>query len=631
MKPLEKFLKKQSSTLARGGFSDKSRQLQNGLKRRCSVSKILPSFLKDSPSEIEISSLKAESEDCSTPSVVSPPDTLWLDLPPALDLKSPSFSSEDLSPGFIPHTFWEATLAPLLSPSTPEALLSRVLDSLTGTGSTGPAIATDAVLDDFILTHSVFLPADQLLHTLHERFCASGLESTDDIQKEKQAVLTVAVRYMETYKDILPEEEQLFQGFKELSLLAEKDMPLYPNLVNDTLMFLQLVEETQTKVAEDSDLLKKRVKPLFRHFRRIDSCLQPREAFRGSDEIFCRVYTPNHSYVTIRGRLSATVQEILSSVSEKLLHSEDQCIPEEELILVAVTSSGEKILFKPDEDCVFTTLGVNTNLFACSKESLDSLVPLPEQTPLSPGDTEVHSMEADEVANQLTLFDWELFTCIHESEFVSYVFRNDGNKKATANLELLLQRCSEVQHWVATEMLLSEALGKRVQLLKKFIRTAEICLQNQNFLSFFAIVMGLDNSAVSRLRLTWEKLPEKLKKLFKRFENVTDPCRNHKSYREFISKMKPPVIPFVPLVLKDITFLHESRKTFQNGLVNFEKMHTLADTLRAVRRYRSIPLTLDMESMPVPPQRKAYIRQLQVIDNPNLLSDLSLKLEPNSI
>lgn len=29
-----------------------------------------------------------------------------------------------------------------------------------------------------------------------------------------------------------------------------------------------------------------------------------------------------------------------------------------------------------------------------------------------------------------------------------------------------------------------------------------------------------------------------------------DPCRNHKSYREVISKMKPPVIPFVPLILK---------------------------------------------------------------------------------
>lgn len=29
-----------------------------------------------------------------------------------------------------------------------------------------------------------------------------------------------------------------------------------------------------------------------------------------------------------------------------------------------------------------------------------------------------------------------------------------------------------------------------------------------------------------------------------------DPCRNHKTYREVLAKMKPPLIPFIPLILK---------------------------------------------------------------------------------
>uniref|UniRef100_A0ACB8EV76 Uncharacterized protein n=1 Tax=Sphaerodactylus townsendi TaxID=933632 RepID=A0ACB8EV76_9SAUR len=49
----------------------------------------------------------------------------------------------------------------------------------------------------------------------------------------------------------------------------------------------------------------------------------------------------------------------------------------------------------------------------------------------------------------------------------------------------------------------------------------------------------------------FEKLPGKFKNLFRKFENLTDPCRNHKSYREVLSRMKPPVIPFVPLILKE--------------------------------------------------------------------------------
>eukprot|EP00069_Balaena_mysticetus_P021246 bmy_13557T0 len=127
-----------------------------------------------------------------------------------------------------------------------------------------------------------------------------------------------------------------------------------------------------------------------------------------------------------------------------------------------------------------------------------------------------------------------------------------------------------------------------------------------------------------------EKLPGKFKNLFRKFENLTDPCRNHKSYREVISKMKPPVIPFVPLILKDLTFLHEGSKTLVDGLVNIEKLHSVAERVRTVRKYRSRPLCLDMEASPHHLQTKAYVRQFQVIDNQNLLFELSYKLEANS-
>uniref|UniRef100_G1QM69 Rap guanine nucleotide exchange factor like 1 n=1 Tax=Nomascus leucogenys TaxID=61853 RepID=G1QM69_NOMLE len=364
----------------------------------------------------------------------------------------------------------------------------------------------------------------------------------------KQACLAMLLHFLDTYQGLLQEEEGAGHIIKDLYLLIMKDESLYQGLREDTLRLHQLVETVELKIPEENQPPSKQVKPLFRHFRRIDSCLQTRVAFRGSDEIFCRVYMPDHSYVTIRSRLSASVQDILDSVTEKLQYSEEPAGREDSLILVAVL------------------------------------------------------------------------------EFVDYVFHGERGRRETANLELLLQRCSEVTHWVATEVLLCEAPGKRAQLLKKFIKIAALCKQNQDLLSFYAVVMGLDNAAVSRLRLTWEKLPGKFKNLFRKFENLTDPCRNHKSYREVISKMKPPVIPFVPLILKDLTFLHEGSKTLVDGLVNIEKLHSVAEKVRTIRKYRS----LDMEASPHHLQTKAYVRQFQVIDNQNLLFELSYKLEANS-
>uniref|UniRef100_A0A8C5IDL6 Rap guanine nucleotide exchange factor like 1 n=1 Tax=Junco hyemalis TaxID=40217 RepID=A0A8C5IDL6_JUNHY len=359
---------------------------------------------------------------------------------------------------------------------------------------------------------------------------------------------------------------------QELYLLIMKDTSLYHELEDEIIKLHQLVETVELKVADETPPPNKQVKPLFRHFRRIDSCLQTRVAFRGSDEIFCRVYMPDHSYVTIRSRLSASVQDILASVTEKLQYSEEQSARGDALILVTMASSGEKAVLQPSEECVFTTLGINSHLFACTRDTFDSLVPLPEEIQVVPGDTEIHRAEPEDVANHLTAFHWELFRCIHEVEFVDYVFHGERGRRETANLELLLQRCSEVQHWVGTELLLCEALGKRAHLLKKLIKIAAICKQNQDMLSFYAIVIGLNNAAISRLRLTWEKLPGKFKNLFRKFENLTDPCRNHKTYREVLAKMKPPLIPFVPLILKDLTFLHEGSKTLLDGLVNVEKL-----------------------------------------------------------
>uniref|UniRef100_A0A3B4UY55 Rap guanine nucleotide exchange factor like 1 n=1 Tax=Seriola dumerili TaxID=41447 RepID=A0A3B4UY55_SERDU len=400
-----------------------------------------------------------------------------------------------------------------------------------------------------------------------------------DAAERKQAVLNVAFRYLDTYRELLQEEGELFIVWSQ----ATRKSVLI-------LLYVCVVSSEEEKESR-----KKQVRPLFRHFRRIDACLQPREAFRGSDEIFCRVYTPDHSYVTIRSRLSCRVGEILALVREKLQYSEDQPVLPGNLILVAVTSAGEKAVFRPSDEAVFTTLGVNTHLFTCEPSELESLLPLPEEIHWTPGDSKLHDMSAEEVANQLVVFDWELFSCVHEVEFVCYVFHGEQSRWRPLNLELVLQRCSEVQHWVATEILQCQSLPKRIQLLRKFIKIAALCKQQQDLLSFLAVVLGLDNPAVSRLRLTWEVghspvMDGSLILLIDRFGIcfLQDPSRNHKSYRDLITSLRPPLIPFTPLLLK----------------------------------------AMDTETSPSHLQTKAYVRQLQVIDNQNLLFDMSCKLEP---
>ncbi|KAM9843510.1 rap guanine nucleotide exchange factor-like 1 [Aulostomus maculatus] len=664
MKPLEKFLKKQTTALTRaggfvGGVADKASGGSGASRRRASLSRVVPFFRETSPESGQAREVfSPDSED--PPSWPSAAGTGLVPVPSSAngsgsgDVRSPSLSSDEQSS--------EASLITESSggsggggtpihADTPDNLTLIMLDSVAGKRY---GHCTETLLDDFMLTHPIFLAADRFQQVLLQQFSleteeggregeAGGerrevrgggggdgeMDGGLDGVERKQAVLNVVFRYLDTYRELLQEEGERSNSFpKELYLCAVQELSRYPELVEDVLKLQRWTEILHCPSEEEKESRKKQVRPLFRHFRRIDACLQPREAFRGSDEIFCRVYTPDHSYVTIRSRLSCRVGEILALVKEKLQYSEDQPVLPGNLILVAVTSAGEKAVFRPSDEAVFTTLGVNTHLFACEPSELDSLLPLPEEIHWTPGDSKLHDMSAEEVANQLVVFDWELFSCVHEVEFVCYVFHGEQSRWRPLNLELVLQRCSEVQHWVATEILQCQSLPKRIQLLRKFIKIAALCKQQQDLLSFLAVVLGLDNPAVSRLRLTWEGLPGKFRKQFQQFESVADPSRNHKSYRDLITSLRPPLIPFTPLLLKDLTFLHESCKTFHGDLVNFEKMHKVAEMVRIIRRYRSSQLAMDTETSPSHLQTKAYVRQLQVIDNQNLLFDMSCKLEP---
>jgi Rap guanine nucleotide exchange factor 4 len=143
--------------------------------------------------------------------------------------------------------------------------------------------------------------------------------------------------------------------------------------------------------------------------------------------------------------------------------------------------------------------------------------------------------------------------------------------------------------------------------------------------------MGLSNTAVARLTQTWERVPNKLKRTFSQFEAQIDPSRNHRRYRLFLSTLEPPIIPFMPLFLKDMTFAHEGNKTYlETGLINFEKMQMIAQTLRTIRHCKSRSMKLDPSVCKFKSSIRSidlFFRDLKVIDNQRTLTQMSHQLE----
>ncbi|NXL13708.1 RPGF5 factor, partial [Setophaga kirtlandii] len=486
--------------------------------------------------------------------------------------------------------------------------------------------SAETLLDDFLLTYTVFMTTDDLCQALLRQYpftescIQGGKEDDSDVSCRKRKVLHLVSQWTSLYKDWLHEDEHLKQFLKTIYRNVLDDVYEYPVLEKDLKEFQKILGMHRRHTVDEYSPHRKN-KTFFHQFSVKENWLQHRGTVNETEEIFCRVYITEHSYVSVKAQVSTSAQEILKIVAEKIQY------PEEELALVTVSFSGEKHALQPNDLAISKSLESSSRMFVYRKDLTDSLSPFSENEELQQRSVRILGINTWDLALELTNFDWSLFNAIHEQELIYFTFSRQGSAENTENLSLLLQRCNEVQLWVATEILLCSQLCKRVQLVKKFIKIAAHCKAQRNLNSFFAIVMGLNTASVSRLSQTWEKIPGKFKKLFTELESLTDPSLNHKAYRDAFKKMKSPKIPFMPLLLKDVTFIHEGNKTFLDNLVNFEKLHMIADTVRSLRHCRNNQFGNEVPSKEHH-ELKPYVHHLHVIDNQQALFELSHRIEP---
>ncbi|XP_046848334.1 rap guanine nucleotide exchange factor 4-like isoform X2 [Xenia sp. Carnegie-2017] len=525
----------------------------------------------------------------------------------------------------------------------PETILEYLLETRLDGDDDNDSSHQDSLVDDFILTFPLFINEEELCVILKRYYHGSvriqyafstkvNKSPQDGGHKRKKRLVRFIVRWNQLSYHIFYENEHVKHLLKdlvndlekenlqdELSLLEQlldqtSKHPRYSNGYDD-FMSSMILENKELADASNND--KSRSSLDDELLMRLNDCCP----IKASDNVIFQVYRFDHTYSKFRCRRDSTVRHIIKICCEKW-KIDSECL------LCELKSNGEKQVFGYDDIGIVSRVSVNGRLFLAPKEELERLVPLPEQEgPESEVQSSLTELSAKELAYHLTIYENQLFRSVSVYEFLYHVFGvKNFSGKVTTNLDLFLRRLDEIQFWVATELALACHISRRVQLLKKFIKIASHCKDFKNWNTFFAIILGLNNSAVSRMTNTWERLPTKFKKMFDDFSGILNPSRNHRVYRLSMGSLEPPIIPFAPLFIKDMTFAHEGSDTWTgDSLVNFTKMRLVASTLRLIQFCRSIPLTIDPPTMSKGFREICkHVRDLQVIDKQDKLDHLAL-------
>ncbi|WKX99313.1 hypothetical protein Q1695_014303 [Nippostrongylus brasiliensis] len=507
-----------------------------------------------------------------------------------------------------------------------EKMLEYVLETRVDAQEDGAEL--DVFLEDLVLTHIIYLPTNTLCNYLKHYYSraaephANPMAVMDDLEQRISARRRV-VSFLWLWVNTLG-----IHYFLDPAANAFVE-ELYCHVLEDT-RTLPGMGPILARITALRDLREEARRTLARHPAVVLECgvlsaMAPAPSpVLPSDICNQIVHLSDTTSFALPIRMDKTAQEICELVRGRLRSSQG-----DELALVEVKSSGERVVFYDGDVSIPTMLSLNSKLYVVSKDEIDSLVPqLDQNGPLESVHASVMEyVGSHELAQQLLVLHTQLFEATDEIELVTQVIgRDQFPGRVPSNLDLLMRRFNEVQYWATTEVLLAPP-QKRVTTLRKFIKIAMYAKENRDLMTLFAITLGLSNIAVSRLTHLWERLPAKLRRQFAEFESLLDPSRNHRPYRALVAKMAPPLIPFVPLLLKDLTFIHEGNKTYYNGLVNFEKMHMIANILRMFRQCKSRFSVPQMETKKIF-ETQNFIRNFRVVDNQRRLMELSYQIEP---
>ncbi|KAI9138023.1 ras guanine nucleotide exchange factor domain-containing protein [Paraphysoderma sedebokerense] len=235
------------------------------------------------------------------------------------------------------------------------------------------------------------------------------------------------------------------------------------------------------------------------------------------------------------------------------------------------------------------------------------------------------TLKPEVVAQQLCLYDWSLFHNIHAIEYLNQIWRKkEDDEDTTPSLDFFIARFDQESYWVATEICSVKDLKKRTAVLVQFIQIARLCLEYNNFFSAFSLTAGLGLRPVERLKKTWKNLPDDIQKKFDELTKLCDPSRNMKNYRDRLAGSKPPVVPFLPIYLKDLTFLNDGNESKVRGLINFDKLRMMAGRVKEITSTVNIDYNFHKD-----PTVLNYLKKPTVDRDLNKLKELSLECEPN--
>ncbi|KAK7504449.1 hypothetical protein BaRGS_00004315 [Batillaria attramentaria] len=200
---------------------------------------------------------------------------------------------------------------------------------------------------------------------------------------------------------------------------------------------------------------------------------------------------------------------------------------------------------------------------------------------LSSNTPDLLSFKSGDIAEQMTLLDAQLFQQIEIPEVL--LWARVQSEEQSPHLTTFTEHFNKMSYWCRTRILTQEDPKEREKYLMKFIKIMRWLRKLKNFNSYLAILSALDSAPVRRLE--WQK--QNIEAL-QEFCQLIDSSSSFRAYRQALAETEPPCIPYLGLILQDLTFINiGNQDMLPDGSINFAKRWQQFNILDSMRRFKT--------------------------------------------
>uniref|UniRef100_A0A8C5DLB6 RAS guanyl releasing protein 2 n=1 Tax=Gouania willdenowi TaxID=441366 RepID=A0A8C5DLB6_GOUWI len=203
-------------------------------------------------------------------------------------------------------------------------------------------------------------------------------------------------------------------------------------------------------------------------------------------------------------------------------------------------------------------------------------------------------LDSCELAEHLTFLEYKSFCKILFQDYHSFVMH--GCTVDNPILERFITLFNSVSQWIQLMVLSKPTAPQRAAVISHFIRVAQKLLQLQNFNTLMAVVGGLSNSSISRLKDTQTHISAETNKTFNNLIELVTSCGNYSQYRKRFSECLGFRFPILGVHLKDLIAVHVALSDWvdkEKTLVNLAKTQQLYAILQELALIQTTPPNID--------------------------------------